>query len=151
MSTFSDSFSHDGEDSRPVSSTRPFDDDGYIGYDPRLPSQRFDAFANFADNESVKESVGDSSPIFNTTSYGAGDDGFTSQPIPETPSPIYGTGGGFSAFSPESNVKAFDEGFAPTDGPILPPPAEMQPEEGFALREWRRFGCDLYVLPLNLS
>jgi hypothetical protein len=26
-----------------------------------------------------------------------------------------------------------------SDGPILPPPTEMEPEEGFALREWRRW------------
>ncbi|KAK4770773.1 hypothetical protein SAY87_031305 [Trapa incisa] len=30
-----------------------------------------------------------------------------------------------------------DEVFA-TDGPMLPPPSEMEPEEGAALREWRR-------------
>ncbi|XP_023743475.1 clathrin light chain 2 [Lactuca sativa] len=29
-------------------------------------------------------------------------------------------------------------GAAASDGPILPPPMEMQLEEGFALREWRR-------------
>ena len=40
------------------SSTWPFDDDGYLGYDPRLQSQRF----NF-DVDSVKDSAGDS-PIF---------------------------------------------------------------------------------------
>lgn len=26
-----------------------------------------------------------------------------------------------------------------SDGPILPPPTEMEPEEGYALREWRRW------------
>ncbi|XP_011006886.1 PREDICTED: clathrin light chain 2-like [Populus euphratica] len=31
-----------------------------------------------------------------------------------------------------------DDGFFVSDGPILPPPTEMEPEEGFALREWRR-------------
>lgn len=25
-----------------------------------------------------------------------------------------------------------------SDGPVLPPPTEMEPEEGYALREWRR-------------
>ncbi|CAI9760307.1 unnamed protein product [Fraxinus pennsylvanica] len=30
------------------------------------------------------------------------------------------------------------EGMFSSDGPILPPPTELQPEEGFALREWRR-------------
>lgn len=129
-----------------MSSTRPFDDDGYLGYDPRLASQRFDSFSSFAENESVKEAAEDS-PIFNSSSYvGAGDDVFTSQAVPETPSPtsIYGSGGGFasdqpdlSSFSPEANGKPYDP-FAAPDEPILPPPADMEPEEGFALREWRR-------------
>ena len=53
----------------------------------------------------------------------------------ETPSltPIYS--GGFSDFSPEQNGKDFDGGFGGSDGLILPPPSEMQSEEGFALRE----------------
>lgn len=32
-----------------------------------------------------------------------------------------------------------DGGFAGSNGPILPPPAEMESEEGFALTEWRRY------------
>lgn len=120
-------------------STRPFDDDGYVGYDPRLPSQRFHSFSDF-DAESVKDSAGDSSPIFANQSYGTGDDVLSPQPIPEIPSlpSMYSTGGGLSEFSAEQNGGGFDEGFGASDGPILPPPAEMQPEEGFALREWRR-------------
>ena len=31
-----------------------------------------------------------------------------------------------------------DDGVFNSDGPVLPPPTEMEPEEGFALREWRR-------------
>ncbi|XP_068638436.1 clathrin light chain 2-like [Aristolochia californica] len=139
MSTFGDSFASDGDDSRTAASTRPFDDDGYLGYDPRLPSQRFDSFSNFTDNDSNKDPSDVSSPVFNS----AGDDVFQSSAVPETPSPppIYSGGEGFSTFSPESNGKAFDGVFAPSDGPILPSPDEMQDEEGFALREWRRLNA----------
>ncbi|KAF5737230.1 clathrin light chain 3 [Tripterygium wilfordii] len=110
MSSFTGSFG----DESPVtgSTTRPFDDDGYIGYDPRIQSQRFDSFTNF-DANSVKDSVGDSSPIFGSQSYSAGHEVF---------SPLQEASGGFGA----------------TDGSVLPPSSEMEPEEGFALREWRR-------------
>ena len=140
MASFTDSFGQPGDESRPsaAASTCPFDEDDYLGYDPRLASQRFDSFTNFADFESVKESVEDS-PIYNSASYAASDDVFTSQPIPDTPSPpsIYVSGGGFAAdqhefssFSPEANGKVFDEGFS---GPILRPPTEMQADEGFSV------------------
>ncbi|KAG8380832.1 hypothetical protein BUALT_Bualt06G0057400 [Buddleja alternifolia] len=50
----------------------------------------------------------------------------------DSPSPIYVSGGEFPSdpadFSPERNVS----------GPILPPPEEIEPEEGYAIREWRR-------------
>lgn len=128
-SELSDSFTQPADDSVPTAgSTRPFDDDGYIGYDPRLSSQRFDSLAatNFVDSESFKDSATDS-PIFHGSTA---DDVFATQPVPETPSPpsIYA----------ESNGKGFDGEFGASDGPILPPPAEMEPEEGVALREWRR-------------
>ncbi|XVF55109.1 hypothetical protein PTKIN_Ptkin06aG0009800 [Pterospermum kingtungense] len=120
-------------------SSRPFDDDGYTGYDPRLASQRFESFSNF-DADSVKDSVADSPPVFGSQSFDTGDDVFLSQPMPETPSPppIYGSGGGYSAFSPEQNGEGLNGEFGGSDVPILPSPAEMEPEEGSALREWRR-------------
>ncbi|XP_009369153.2 clathrin light chain 2-like [Pyrus x bretschneideri] len=118
------SFTQPEDDSVPTTgSTRPFDDDGYLGYDPRLSSQRFDSFV---DSESLKDSATDS-PIFQGSTV---DDAFATQPASEAFSPpsIYA----------ESNGQGFDGGFGGSDDPILPPPSEMLPEEGFALREWRR-------------
>ncbi|KAL6980686.1 hypothetical protein U1Q18_022323 [Sarracenia purpurea var. burkii] len=134
-SSFADSFDQITDEARPAASIRPFDDDGYLGYDPRLPSQRFDSFSNFADSESVNDSAVDDSPIF------------TSYPIPDTltPPPIYVSGVGFSpeqaefsTFSPEANGEAFDGDYVNRNGTILPPPAEMDPMECYALKEWRR-------------
>ncbi|KAJ6290983.1 hypothetical protein OIU78_026674 [Salix suchowensis] len=42
-----------------------------------------------------------------------------------------------------------DDGFFVSDGPIHPPPLEMELEEGFALREWRRL--DIFSLTSNHS
>ena len=55
-------------------STRPFDDDGYTGYDARLASQQFESFSNF-NADSIKDSTGDSPspPIFASQSFVAGD------------------------------------------------------------------------------
>ncbi|XP_057954554.1 clathrin light chain 2-like [Malania oleifera] len=154
MASF-DTFSNDGDDVRPT--TRPFDDDGYIGYDPRLPSQRYDpsSFSTFdpvdvdpdtdlppaaaaavADDEGVAvEHV----PLDGGHSHSPDAYGFASSPNPEYSSSP------FEATLPESNGhgKPYDigedtDGIFTTDGPMLPPPGEMQPEEGVALREWRR-------------
>lgn len=123
------SFTQPEDDSVPTTgSTRPFDDDGYLGYDPRLPSVRFDSFVatNFADSESVKDSATDS-PLFHGSAV---DDAYAAQQATEGLSP--------PSIYPESNGQGFDGGFGESNDPILPPPSDMLPEEGFALREWRR-------------
>ncbi|CAK9139957.1 unnamed protein product [Ilex paraguariensis] len=117
MSSFTGSF---GGESPAGSMSRPFDDedDGYTGFGPRPSSQRFDSqrfgSSTYADAEVVKE-ADENSP------YSAGDDVFGSVMT----EPLYPAGDGLS---PERNGNE----------PVLPPPTEMQAEEGFALREWRR-------------
>ncbi|KAJ6865254.1 hypothetical protein NC651_035736 [Populus alba x Populus x berolinensis] len=80
------------------------------------PREYSGSFRNFDDNSLT----GNSSPVFASQSYSTtGDDLFSSQPVSDD-----------GGFSPEQN--------GISDGPILPPPSEMESEEGFALREWRR-------------
>lgn len=116
-SSFStDSFDQLNDDSRPAPKAQAFDDEDsvYVGYD---------SFSNFAGSESVVDSaIGGESPVY--VSGG----GFSADPAE------------FSSFSTEANGMGFDGGHAAeaADEPILPPPAEMEHEEGFALREWRR-------------
>lgn len=62
-----------------------------------------------------------------------------------SPTSIFVSGGGLSPDQPEiSSVNEsgtpFEGEYMASDGSILPPLSEMQPEEGFALREWRRLG-----------
>ncbi|KAL3653469.1 hypothetical protein CASFOL_003150 [Castilleja foliolosa] len=84
----------------------------------------FDPFVGDLQTEGENHSLGDGylgpDPFTNFDSAAA-----------YSPRPIYSEGEFASDpvyISPETNG----------DGPILPPPAEMEPEEGYALREWRR-------------
>ncbi|KAM2173960.1 hypothetical protein ACFX1R_038723 [Malus domestica] len=94
--------------------------DGYLGYNPRLSSQRFDFFF---DSESLKYSATDS-PIFHSSAV---DDVFATQTASEAFSP--------PSIYTKSNGQGFDGGFGGSDDPLFPPPSEMLPEEGFAIRE----------------
>ncbi|WCJ26999.1 Clathrin light chain protein [Euphorbia peplus] len=64
--------------------------------------------------------------------------GFGSSPVDVDPDPGYSQ----SPFSPQNGngngYNSSGDGVFVTDGPVLPPPGEMEAEEGYALREWRR-------------
>jgi len=144
--------------------TRPFDD-GYIGYDPRLPSQRFDSSFRSPDQFPVDDTDADADEVKDADDFDNGN-GYEVPPAPvyhsedeaapqqpDTPpmfSQSFGSssqhvdfGGDYSPQASEINGKPFEVnglyGGIPlaSDGPILPDPEEMQ-EEGFMLREWRR-------------
>ncbi|WOL10142.1 hypothetical protein Cni_G18896 [Canna indica] len=164
MSPAFDNFSNDGEVAAGgAASTRPFDD-GYLGYDPRLPSQRFDDVSSFSHAEDVDHTIDHLAPPssgfpVDVASGGAGDGlGFLSDDVPihqqNGPAlvggdsiPAYPEGYAFSS-APSPFTMSHANGTAygaeengeifTSDGPVLPDLEHMQREEGFILREWRR-------------
>lgn len=126
-----DEFGVDGEEIHAAPNNHPFevDDDSY---------SNFGSYSNFTDNhQQFPADDGDVEVDHVTASpdiFGYG----SSDPTPVYSQSPFGTtipaenGNGTNGFGAGN-----DDVFA-SDGPVLPPPTGMGPEEGFALREWRR-------------
>ncbi|XVF25832.1 hypothetical protein REPUB_Repub13aG0247700 [Reevesia pubescens] len=130
MASF-DSYGMEGEEIHAASNNHPFevDDESYSNYG---------SYSNFTDNQQFQVDGGDVA-VDHVTSSSPEIFGFeSSDPTPAYSQSPFGTtipvenGNGTNGFGVGN-----DEVFA-SDGPVLPPPTDMEPEEGFALREWRR-------------
>ncbi|KAH7331505.1 hypothetical protein KP509_20G037000 [Ceratopteris richardii] len=159
-------------------SSRPFDGDEYAGYDPRLPSQRFDSFRapeeNYGEDHYTQGNSKGLGDLDEEDEFGAPKGAsVNSEPFDfvgnDKPSPFHSgfddeIGDGHSSsmsanfgqsFEPsgdfsggiDSNGKShsggFGYGYPPDSGfqggaSVLPPPEEMQAEDGYPLREWKR-------------
>lgn len=131
MSSSFDTFSMDGEEQihHQSSNHHPFNEDeaaadSYSNYAPY--SSLTGAADDFpADHGDVPVDHVQSPEIFG---FDGQDPGYSQSPF-DSVHVENGNGNGYGGGE--------DSVFA-SDGPILPPPTEMESEEGFALREWRR-------------
>ncbi|XVE88011.1 hypothetical protein DITRI_Ditri19aG0034400 [Diplodiscus trichospermus] len=129
MASF-DAYGMEGEEIHAAPNNHPFevDDESYSNYG---------SYSNFTDNQQFPGDGGDVAVDHVTSSPEIFDFG-SSDPTPAYSQSPFGTtipvenGNGTNGFG-DGN----DDVFA-SDGPVLPPPTEMEAEEGFALREWRR-------------
>ena len=100
-----------------------------------VDDESYSNFSNFTDNQQFPADGGDV-PVDHVTSspdiFGSSDPSSAYSQSPFGTTIPVENGNGTNGFGIGN-----DDVFA-SDGPMLPPPTEMEPEEGFVLREWRR-------------
>lgn len=131
MSTSFDTFNLDGEDQpqqHQSGNNHPFGEDDAESY------SNFGSYSNFTGATAASDDFSGDQGHVNVDhvqspeifGFDGQEPGYSQSPF----DPVHvenGNGNGYS-----------DDGVFTTDGPILPPPTDMAPEEGFAFREWRR-------------
>ncbi|XP_020222493.1 clathrin light chain 2 [Cajanus cajan] len=94
-------------------------------------SDTFSGYADYstfsADDIPVDHAAPPSPEIFGFTDP---DPGYSQSPF----EPVHGVENG----NENGTDNGYGNGVFVSDGPVLPPPGEMEPDEGYALREWRR-------------
>ena len=132
MASF-DSYGLDGEELN--SSNRQFDDNDVVVVEDFTG---YDSFSTFPTDQPQSDDYvavdHHSATATATSSFGF-----------EDPNPNYSESSPFGSVHIENGngyngvgEGGIGDGVFSSDGPMLPPPSEMEPEEGYALREWRR-------------
>lgn len=126
MSSF-DAFSVDGEELNiNSSSAHPFadhhEDDTYSGYDGGYSS--FSGGFPTEGDVAVDHTAAESPEAFG---FSDPNPNYSQSPFESVP-----------VENGNENGNGYGDDVFVSDGPVLPPPSEMEPEEGYALREWRR-------------